>query len=88
MGAMVTILSITVLGAVASISMLVFRVFNGMDFTVELLASVAMIFLALIVSKSLEKRVIQTLELKELIGGDRFYVRRLDLGRGEKFKKW
>ncbi|MEM2030673.1 MAG: hypothetical protein QXN27_04195 [Archaeoglobaceae archaeon] len=87
MSAMLAIFGSTILVVVASVSMLVFRVFNAMDFTAELLASVATIFLSLIISKNLEKRAIHTLELRELVGGDRFYVRRLDLWQREKFKK-
>ncbi|MFN3383539.1 MAG: hypothetical protein ACK401_01425 [Archaeoglobaceae archaeon] len=80
MSSLITCFTLLVfVGAILIPSMLVFKIFQGTDFTVELIASIATIALALLISENLKRRRFGSLGIRELIGGDRFYVRRSEL---------
>ncbi len=81
MSSLITCFTLLVfIGAILLPSMLIFKVFQGMDFTVELIALIVTIALALLISGNLKRRKSESFGIRELIGGDRFYVRRSELG--------
>lgn len=67
------------LGGIVLPSMLVFKIFEGSDFTLEALLLIFTISAAILVSRVLKRRQLEDFEIRELIGGDRFYIRLFEL---------